>query len=157
MIFVEVTLGKFEEETTVRWEFHEISEGEVFCFKVFFSGGKSEVSFQSPDFPQNARNKRSPFFEGWVALLDDDGIDLRFSDVVSPILQEKPDFELRIQIFLEYRDRHHTMGPTRQGFVIQVLTFSSGCKFHGRLIWKNAVAKKGVAFLVSRCNFGVFA
>ena len=49
------------------------------------------------------------------------------------------------------------MGPTRQGFVIQVLTFSSGCKVHGRLIWKNAVAKKGVAFFVSRCIFGVFA
>ena len=71
--------------------------------------------------------------------------------------KKKADSELRIQIFLEYGDRHHTMGPTRQGFVIQVLTFSSGCKFHGRLIWKNAVAKKGAAFLVSRCNFGVFA
>lgn len=126
MIFVEVTLGKVEEETTVRWGFHEISEGDVSSFKVFCKVD-IEVSFQSPDFPQKGRNKRSPFFEGWVALLDDDGIDLRFSDVVSPILQEKQDSELRIQIFLEYRDRHHTMGPTRQGFVIQVLTFSSGC------------------------------
>lgn len=78
--FVEVTLGKVEEETTVRWEFHEISEGDVSSFKVFCKVD-IEVSFQSPDFPQKARNKRSPFFEGWVALLDDDGIDLRFSDV----------------------------------------------------------------------------
>lgn len=125
LIFVEVTLGKVEEETTVRWEFHAISEGDVSSFKVFCKVD-IEVSFQSPD-EQKTRNKRSPFFEGWVALLDDDGIDLRFSDNVSPILQEKPDSELRIQIFLEYRDWHHTMGPTRQGFVIQVLTFSSGC------------------------------
>lgn len=48
LIFVEVSLGKVEEETTVRWEFHEISEGEVSSFKVFCKVD-IEVSFQSPD------------------------------------------------------------------------------------------------------------